>query len=368
MKTKAVYLRPRGAIMTPITSDLLFGATCWGIQVLGKSLQQIIGTNLSPRFAFSGAFPYWQGNQGIYHRFFPLPFTFTLDPQKVSTLTHVTKITSKNLLVEKVDRLKEMKEIQFTSEEIFLKIINGSLTPFDVLVDWMNDGKEFKNLDGFLVSQTELATWFKEGFQAHTPFGVPGATQHNQIDRVTGSTGDGLLFYEDEVRFPENYGLWSVLTVTNPIDIQELIEPALRYLSDTGLGGNRTSGMGQFDISLGETIALPDAGNKANGFMTLSRYLPGKNEWEGNSPLRYHLIDLWPKREKKFAVPRTNNASQPIYKQRIRLFEPGSVFPLSKRQELYGRLAQVVPEKEGDHAVYQCGYGLPVFLFAPEGD
>jgi CRISPR type III-A-associated RAMP protein Csm4 len=364
METYAVYFRPLGGLSTPITSDLLFGATCWGIHELGLDLAPFLDPGRAPRFVFSNAFPCWS-NKELVFRYYPIPFSFHADPVAINESLHKASALSH---IKIVDSSKRMKKIHYVTEDLFTRIIKGEVIPSQIILELTKISSEFKPVGNFLFTKEDLKQINKAGLSENNAHGFMGATQHNQIDRVTSSTGDGLLFYEDDLRFPSDSELWSVLAIQDSHDLETIIKPALRYLSDTGLGGNRTSGKGQFEITIGEKISLPNAGNTANGFMTLSRYLPIQNEWSGNFPLSYQLCNLWAKREKKFSSTTLSTGSIPIYKQRTRLFDTGSVFPISSKKEIYGRLVKVVNEEGNDHAVYQSGYGLPVFLKVPKGE
>ena len=149
-------------------------------------------------------------------------------------------------------------------------------------------------------------------------------------------------------------------------DMEQRIRPALRYLADTGLGADRTAGRGQFDIELTDPPPLPDAGPESNGWLTLSRYLPQRNEWQPTErPLAYRLTNLWAKRERGYPQEEPTRTS-PVYKRRLRVFEPGSVFPLTVRKEIYGRL---VPVGESGWTIYQSGLAIGVPVRVPhEGE
>ncbi|RPH56819.1 MAG: hypothetical protein EHM81_12560 [Chloroflexi bacterium] len=186
------------------------------------------------------------------------------------------------------------------------------------------------------------------------------AMQHNQIDRMAGATVDGMLFYREETFFAPGAGLWALLRADEQ-DFARYIHPALRYLADTGLGADRTSGKGQFEITVESAPTLPRV-KSPRAMMTLSHYLPVIGEFDPQGePLAYALKTLRPKREQKYSRPLLDGQkSAPIYKQAVRVFEPGSVFPFKNKKELYGRLARLTPA--GQEAVFQSGATLMVYL------
>ena len=128
------------------------------------------------------------------------------------------------------------------------------------------------------------------------------------------------------------------------------------------LGANRSTGKGHFNFELAPAPPLPDAGAEANGWVSLSRYLPAVDELpiEGR-PLAYRLSTLWAKRERKFVRPAPDQVTPPVYKRRLRVFDPGGLFPLKRRKAVYGRLAEVVPQEGDGWAVYQSGLTIPLF-------
>jgi CRISPR-associated protein Csm4 len=371
MKTYAVYLWPRGSLSSDLGSDTLFGAVCWGLKVLGLAdIDQLLEAFDPPRFAFSSAFPVYRHN-GATVRFYPRPVWLELNPAQEETLAGEERhsnpaLTAKAARMKVRDRAKRLHEVAYLSEELFAQAAQGHLDAADLLrqrkaAGGSATGAELE--DRLLVTPAE-----RERVVAHNGrlprLMQQSAAQHNQIDRVAGATVEGLLFYANETYFAGGAGLWCLLRTT-PEDLDGLIRPALRYLADTGLGGNRTAGKGHFDIEVADTPPLPDAGTAANGWVTLSRYLPLAGEWDKTArPLGYRLANLWAKREKRYATAGVTGP-EPIYKRRLRLFEPGSVFPLGQRKDIYGRLALVVPQGEANWAVYQSGLALGVPVRAP---
>jgi CRISPR type III-A-associated RAMP protein Csm4 len=150
------------------------------------------------------------------------------------------------------------------------------------------------------------------------------------------------------------------LLKTDEATLEQLIRPALRYLADTGLGANRTAGKGQFRIEVTPAPALPDAGESANGVVMLSRYLPRPTEWSpAQRPLAYKLVNLAAKREQKFVRAVPGQVTTPIYKRRLRMFEPGCVVPYQKIDgDVYGQLVEVVPDEGDGYRTWQSGLAI----------
>lgn len=356
MNTYAVYFQPRGALATwPLASDTLFGAVCWGIRALGlMDDSQLTGwleaQQNAPVLAFSHAFPlYTKGATRL--RLYPRPASFQ------PTFADFDRLAkSKAEKVRAAAAGKKLKRIGYVSEAVLNQIVAGNLQPFAGLQAFFSGSGQLTHKAGALWTSPEAALVPdrpEKLFETE-------AMQHNQIDRMAGATVEGMLFYREETFFAPGAGLWAALR-TDEQDFARYIQPALRYLADTGLGADRTSGKGQFDITVEFAFDLPRA-KTPKALMTLSHYLPDADEFDPQGePLAYTIKTLRPKREQKY--PRLlpeGQKSAPIYKQALRVFEPGSVFPLKNQKELYGRLARLTPP--GQEAVFQSGAALMVYL------
>lgn len=370
MESFAVYFKPRGSLASTISSDTLFGAICWGIQTL--RLVDDVGTWLinqaMPPFAFSSLFPVWfDSNKKALIRCYPRPETFTLSISKgqqvVNNYQQLNKCSLKEAQQKVSEFAKPFGRIKYVSEKVFSDIIQGNLTPSNLLENLLVKNSEFELEAGILIKKCEYEQMTRNGLIQQQPSYVP--VQHNHIDRLTGTTVEGMLFYQNEMFFQEGAGLWAFLRADRTM-LDTYIRPALRYLSDTGLGANRTSGKGHFFISFEPLTSLPDVSN-TNGTLMLSRYLPGKNEplSTDKQPLAYRMETLRPKREQRIPVDIQNRITPPIYKRAIRIFEPGSVFPLTQKKEIYGRWAELVTPEEGS-LVLQSGLSVSVFLRVEE--
>lgn len=367
MNTYAVYLYPRGRLASALSSETLFGAVCWGIQTLGGDVGALLAHFTPPRFAFSAAFP-MLASKDTRLRFYPRPVTLDLTPaivRKVATDRAAQQHSAlKTVQVEVADTIKrELKPVNYLSESMLARVALGQFTAEQWLLAVLNRSKDIVRVGTLLLTGDELRHWPRQTDRA-LPLTSSWPRLHNQIDRVAGATVEGLLFYQNETHFAPGAGLWAALRAS-PQDVETFIRPALRYLQDTGLGANRTVGQGHFAIILETLTTLPDGGAQANGFMSLSRYLPVRGEVSTTGePLAYRLITLRGKRESKYPDPDRGAATPPIFKRSLRVFEPGSVFPLTQRREVYGRLAEAIPAEGETGATYQSGLALPIFLRA----
>jgi CRISPR type III-A-associated RAMP protein Csm4 len=358
METVSVLFRPRGALASAISSDTLFGAVCWGMQALGlkPDLAEWLGAAGAPPFAFSAPLPVWLDGEGARVRFYPRPASFE------ARLERSAPTATKEARLAQADGAKERKGLEWVSAGALALIATGALR----LEEVGGESSPVQVWGQALLTDAEAAALTGAGIDKGSNFWGTGAVQRNHIDRVLGATVEGLLFYQVETAFHPQAGLWALLRAEQA-DLDGLIRPALRYLADTGLGGKRAVGKGQFDIWIEATPPkLPHPAN-ANAVMLLSRYLPAEDELAAlNAPsAAYRLVTLRPKREQKFARD-YGTATPPIYKGMVRMFEPGAVFPLPGSKPIYGRLAEVVTAADGG-PVYQSGAAIPLPIHVQEG-
>ena len=376
MNPYAIYFWPRGTLASMPGSDTIFGAVCWGIRLLGLTdVGDLLANFTPPRFAFSTPLPVYRG-QKAHLRFYPWPASLKVSPTALSDLARTAAqndqtLPYKRAVVEMSQRAKQFNKIGYLSEGLFRAVVEGKLSANDLfqrLFPVTPDGDAGRRIE--LVGPAAVAAEERQRVAPDGPFETwllqTEAVQHNHIDRVVGGTVEGQLFYDNEIFFKRQAGLWCLLQ-TEQATLDNLVQPALRYLADTGLGANRTAGKGQFDIEVTPAPPLPNAPNP-NGLLMLSRYLPQPGAWPASArPLAYRLETLIPWREKKFSRGVAGQATAPVYKRQVRMLAPGCVVPLQPNGSgIYGRLAEVVPAEGNGHRVWQSGLaiGLPARMEA----
>lgn len=363
METYAVYLKSKSSFITWPTSDTLFGALCWATTHLygRKILEEMLAKfKDAPKFILSSAFPYWESKDNRVH-FFPKPFIRELNSGEVEALVvrklgeNVDKesLKFKQTVIEVSERLKELKKVSYVSESIFRKIVEDSLDLMNVcqrLKDRGSIEEDIEKVGNILISyeEREKLDPEKELKALISEFDVI----RNQIDRVAGSTVEGLLFYNKETSLHKIYGgLW-FLVKTDDFDF---LKPLFRYIEDTGIGGDRTTGKGHYEITWREEpYKLPQAKNP-NSIIILSRWFPNENERDfKNGFVSWNILTLRPRRETMFSV-----GGERVLKDLLRIFSEGSVFPLKEKKEYYGKL--VPAGNMGTYNAYHNGLAIPVF-------
>ena len=162
---------------------------------------------------------------------------------------------------------------------------------------------------------------------------------------------DSDPYYVGGFRFRPGCGLWLLLCAENPQQMERYLAlfSALGY---SGIGGERSSGFGRFQMQAEELPApLADLiqGGGSGILMSLSVCLPGDDELEAAvSDAGYMLI-----RRSGFVASETY-AQKPQKKNDLLMFAAGSCF----RRPFCGDIYDV--SVNGSHPVYR--YGLPLFI------
>lgn len=155
------------------------------------------------------------------------------------------------------------------------------------------------------------------------------------------------------------------MNIRNDINSERIVKDIitkLRYLGDTGIGGERSLGNGQFELKLNETnmpftVDLKESGEASQNIITLSLYLPKKSEIERS------LLD-----ENSYyqLINRKGWISDFTYHRKsINMIAEGSVLQ-QDGQILLGKIEDVTPEilnkKNPNYKIHRYGYCYPINL------
>jgi CRISPR-associated protein Csm4 len=173
------------------------------------------------------------------------------------------------------------------------------------------------------------------------------------LDRVNSRSE---LYHQGRLHFEPGCGLYFVVQI-NDASYRSHIEGALNFLEDSGLGGRRTSGNGQFRYRI-INKSLPQVSG-ANCQVVLSLYHPGEAEVKGGllASGRYDLLE----RRGWIGSPDGHG----LRHRTLRMLTEGSVFPIGK--PLLGTVENVKPIEEEDapymdHPVWRYGLALTIRL------
>ena len=253
-------------------------------------------------------------------------------------------------------RGKTLKKIAYVSPGILLHLLHenviDSFLPSDTDDSdglMLQDGKVWitreeqallpkvcRKLDAFGLY--EWAIWKNDA--------VPRVT----IDRASNSS---TIFQVGRTVFNEACGLWLLADVNQQ---PEFLEELLEVLGDQGIGGERSSGYGAFEVGPFEVPELPEP-SQGDRVITLSRFNPTERELAAGVLGRrasYELVGAGG------GLSSPGGAAQ--RRKRVRMIEAGSI--LEAARPIVGRVVDVRPEYTlpgaPDHPVFRSGLALLV--------
>lgn len=315
-----------------VPSDTLFSAICWGLREAEGAgwLQELLDSfhGSEPPFLISSTFP-WAG--GI--RFLPRPMLPIPSPKDGGREGGSSAAPGKLL-----------KRVAFVSEEIFarwiageeLELQEGSILPDGLWLSPAESGQLPEHLARLPAEERRL--WHDEEPVARVA-----------LDRVSARSA---LYHVGETRFSPQCGLWFAVRWNEP-DWRDPFEAALSCLAEAGIGGERSSGRGQFRWERGETPRLP-APSRGMA-VTLSLYHPTSEEVAAG-----HLDDaLYRLLTRRGWVG--SPEGQGWRGRPVRMLAEGSVLDARAR----GDLVDVTPVGFTSHPVYR--YGMAFLVTATGG-
>lgn len=320
-----------------VHSDTLFSAIITVWSHLDAEQAGRIANAESPPFLLSSAFPYHGALE-----FYPKPL-----------------IRSPIAVAEQ--HRKKLARVQFIEAEIFRKLLERQRLVFDPS-GTRQGGRFWASLmppaSSSSVDENGLQPEAKQKIVHEELIMQEMEVPRVVIDRVT---NQGMNYYVSELRFVEQAGLFFWARFLEPA-YQKPFMQVLRLLGDEGLGLDRTSGKGLFEIENASDSALPGP-SAAQRFLTLSLYAPESEEID-HGLLQHSGYEL---------VQRSGYVSGLSYRrQSLTMFAEGSVFngaPFAKPQ--YGAkrevLAPAFAASEVGHPIFRYGYAFPIG-FHDEGE
>ncbi len=368
--TRGVNLEEAGV---QLPGDTIFAALVVAWRLQGQDPGAFVAPfqDGDPPFLLSSAFPFAGGV-----RFYPMP----VDRSRLFSPQAWPRIQ---------ERGKAVKRIRYLSEGLVRRAVAGELLD-DLLfpqraeddpqdqapgvalqggVLWLTREEAERLPDRLrregtrlrpLRSLRHLAVWEESR--------VPRVT----VDRVSSASN---IFHVGRVRFAPGCGLWFGVHWRRPdvsvedtnLSYRDALARCLALLQDNGLGGERTSGYGQFRLDDAQAVVpLPDPSPGGPAWL-LSRYLPGPNDLPGvldNPNAAYDLVTV-----------RGWVQSHEVRDQRrkaITLIAEGSLVAWPDAP-VAGSLADLRPTYDDHsaaglpHPVYRYGLALGLGLPAKEG-
>ncbi len=328
----AVELHPRGPFhvgelgvgreetLEHVPSDTLYAAMVSAWVATGEK-----GTFVPPPFRLTSAFP----RLGAV-RLYPRPFV---------------RIRAERERREELG--KTLARFAWCSERIFTLLLQGAdMTP-------LADGEHFIAGIWLHPDDRSLLPPPPDGAEKWETFwSTQPPVPHVVVDRRQNTPN---LFHNGRLTFGPGCGLWFGVELLTP-QARDLLERALHYLTDAGLGGLRSTGHGAFTFAIQE-VSIPAPDVPTDYAVTLSRYLPAEPAEVAFALQANHvayklvLVSGWCQ----------DDAGHPWRRRQVRMVREGSVLRWNGRP--LGQVADLKPEnvgKFGNRPVLRYGLAFPV--------
>lgn len=248
---------------------------------------------------------------------------------------------------------KKLKKLAYVSSGILALLLQGTAMNAWLPTDDNPAPKgQIINRGKVWLTNKEAATL--DADLLHEKLWDTGQVPRVTVDRRNSSTA---IYQVGRTVFRPGCGLWMMADVAD--ELHPMLETLLHALSDSGIGGERSSGYGQFTLKAMPVPPLPTPDTTQRG-MLLSRYSPQYDELsagvlQGDSS--YDLVDVggW------FYSPQ--HASH--RRARVRMLEVGSVISTANGVPM-GQLVDVNQESK-PHPVYRGGLAMMIGVSAKGG-
>jgi len=261
LKLYEIIIKPMSGFGTPLKGDTLFGHFCWQAaydpSLLNGGLKKWISCyGEKPFVVFSSAWPKIEDNKKFFYAFkrpdMPISFLFS---------------TSKKNKKEAIEELKENKKKKWMR-------VNESLSLDLNSVEYLTD----KDLVEKAHRQATDDTRRMLRGQPHQEFCLEFIQQHNTINRITMTTGEGMFAPFTETAFfyyPETELVVFVLLDEEATDIERVCA-AIENIGKFGFGKDASTGCGRFDLAKPAKLSLPSA-DSCNACYALAPTVPQKD-------------------------------------------------------------------------------------------
>ncbi|RKD31285.1 type III-A CRISPR-associated RAMP protein Csm4 [Thermohalobacter berrensis] len=309
MNTYMVKLNPYGSITRFPDSQTLFGSICWAIRdMYGEDVLEDILENFyehENRFVVSSVFP-----RGLIS----IPMEVWTTVEETNNLLDSIKGDKSKI----IKRAKLLKKAKYMTLEVFRCYMKGSFNKKDMYQSiLLGDGKgKYKLIENILAFSDEKVS--KVSYKVDKG-------KRNKINRKSGSTEEGNLYYYNRTFLDKNAELYFFIKTNNI----EFFEPIFRYLSDSGIGSDKSIGANSYKVELGNKFTYE---KNIYESILFSKYIPYYDEidWDNS----YFKIEFGSyKVESRFKF-----MGQDIFKNEVGYLTEGSKIMLKANKEIYGQL------------------------------
>lgn len=311
MKLYRIKIKPKDPFTHTWQADTIFGGLCWGLRdIEGEAaLLQLLATqdSASPALVISNGFP---GD---------------LLPRPILPQPSMERLRRDELYNVLINRKTERK-IKWLRLEEFNQILSG------------------KSFADAVTGDRELS-WRSRAWISRIRY-------HNVINRATETvTADNGLFAEQEYVLNDELNDYISIYAMISGDWEKLIIRAFNVLGQVGLGGEKSTGRGGFQVLEVEPFTGFIVSQSPGGFVALSDFVP----WADDP-----VAGFWSIRTKLGRVGgHLANSGNP-FKRPLIVLEAGSCFQTSEIRPFYGRMVKDVTPAYPK--VVQYGLALPVVM------
>lgn len=263
MKLYEIVIKPVSGFGTPLKGDTLFGHFCWQAaydpSLLNGGLDKWIECYQNEPFAvLSSAWPKFYRKGKFYYALrrpdLPLSFLFSSSAD---------------------DKIKALKELKENKKRKWM-IVDEDFSLALESAKYVADFELLEMAQNQVSGETERIMRGK----AHREFYTEFMQQHNTINRLTSTTGEGMFAPFSETSFfyyPETELAIFALIDERATDIERFME-AFERIGRTGFGRDASTGYGQFGMGKWEEKHLP-SNDSANACYALAPVVPEKDKF-----------------------------------------------------------------------------------------
>jgi CRISPR-associated protein Csm4 len=330
-------------------SDTLFGAICWAVRfIYGEALLRTWLERFDrgdPPFLVSSCFPYARSPQGLHH-LFPIP-------QQPVTFQIADSLQDYQLL-------KKLKRITWVTQDVFNDMLRG-LTLQQVCEDQLQGNKRRFRIHGSLLSGQD--GWSGRVIEYDE-------VARNAINRLSGAVMQGCLFYSDVSQVATD-GLYFLVRCDGDgkDETKAAIRGCIRYLAETGIGGDASIGRGHFRADFAE-LGMSGLFDEPDGerMVTLSLLHPSASDLAFLAAVKDRVYGRVERR--KGFIESSYQITKRIWKPTLFMLGEGTTFPVDSsrgHRQLYGCVFRDRREAELPFVVRINGYGYTVRMNGSNG-
>ena len=292
------------------------------------------GENFMKAFKVSSAFPFFKTKEGRRLHFFPKPLIPTL---------------RFSIDGETDGKEKLLKRLRYLEQSLFEGVLKNRAEDFSL---------QKQSIQGSFAAASDLD--FTGALKMVNCDALIRSEVHQHVHIPKDFSADSEPYVVDKIFFHKNAGLYFLLEVEDS-SVGDKVRAAMTLLQDSGIGTDRNTGNGQFEVSFGElTLEVPEEGELD---LALSLYCPEKEEIEKDVVNSFYGLT---KRGGYISSP-ASVEHQTIRKKSIYMFVEGSAFPSAKDSVREGKVVDLKPYFEGlNHPIWRDGRSIFVPMLSPK--